>query len=206
MRNKKYTLIIHPMKHLILLLLLAITSTLSAQVTVIHDTILTGAGFPHQCSNPIDTITCTYNTGWGSPPPCDSFFGVNLDWVEVYIIDDTIDTNPNVQFDLFFAPLYHDTNGVEQQAWLQYNFLPANINVTGCHQFEMEFLCPEGDTIVFVGTWNIQAADIEELEIPGNRKLVRITDMMGKECLEEKNRLHVFFYSDGTKEKVFISE
>ncbi|MEN9972499.1 MAG: hypothetical protein RIS20_846 [Bacteroidota bacterium] len=204
--NRTIPLINYHMKKLVLLFLLTITRTLFAQVTVIHDTILTGAGFPHQCSNPIDTITFTYDGGWASPPPCDSFFGVNLDWVQVYLIDDTIDTNPNVQFDVFFTPLYLDSNGVEQQAWLQYNFLPATINVSGCHQFEMQFLCPEGDTIIFVGTWNIQIADIEALEIPSDRKLVKMTDLMGNECLEEKNRLLIYSYSDGTKEKVFISE
>jgi hypothetical protein len=191
------------MKKLLLLLLLPIRSTLYSQVTVINDTILTGPGFVYQCSNPIDTITCIYDGSWSTPPPCDSFFGVNLDWVQVYIVDDTIDTNPNVLFDIFFAPLYLDSNGVQQQGWLQYNFFPANINVTGCHQIQMEYLCPAGDTIVFSGTWNVQAASIEELEISENRKLVRITDLMGRECLPENNKVLIYYYSDGTRVKTF---
>ena len=195
------------MKKRLLLLLLPITTTFYSQVTVINDTILTGAGFAYQCSNPIDTFTFTFDTPLGSSfPPCDSFFGVNLNWVQVMIIDDTIDTNPNVQFDVFFRPLFMDSNGVQQETLLQHNFLPENINASGCYQFETQFFCPEGDTILFVGTWNIQVADIEELKIPSNRKLVRITNLMGKECLEEKNRLLIFYYSDGTTEKVFISE
>jgi hypothetical protein len=190
------------MKKLLLLLLLPITSTLYSQVTVINDTILTGAGFAYQCSNPIDTFTFTYDTtNWGAPPPCNSFFGVNLDWVQVYIVDDTIDTNPNVQFDVFFRPLFMDSNGIQQEGLLQHNFLPFNINASGCYQFETQFLCPEGDTILFVGTWNIQVASIEELEISENRKLVRITDLMGRECLPESNKVLIYYYSDGTKVK-----
>ncbi len=190
------------MKKLLLLLLLPITSTLYSQVTVINDTILTGAGFAYQCSNPIDTFTFTYDTtNWGAPPPCNSFFGVNLDWVQVYIVDDTIDTNPNVQFDVFFRPLFMDSNGIQQEGLLQHNFLPFNINASGCYQFETQFLCPEGDTILFVGTWNIQVASIEELEISENRKLVRITDLIGRECLPESNKVLIYYYSDGTKVK-----
>ncbi len=195
------------MKKLLLLLLLPITTTLCSQVTVINDTILTGAGFAYQCSNPIDTFTFTFDTPLGSSfPPCDSFFGVNLNWVQVMIIDDTIDTNPNVQFDVFFRPLFMDSNGVQQETLLQHNFLPENIYASGCYQFETQFLCPEGDTILFVGTWNIQVADVEESELVNNKKLIRITDVMGRDCLDEKNKFILYHYSDGSINKTFKSE
>lgn len=195
------------MKKLLLLLLLPITTTLYSQVTVINDTILTGAGFAYQCSNPIDTFTFTYDTtNWGSPPPCDSFFGVNLNWVQVMIIDDTIDNNPNVQFDIFFGALFMDSNGVQQEALLQHNFLPENINASGCYQIETQFFCPEGDTILFVGTWNIQVADVEELGLPNNKKLIKITDLMGRDCLNENNKFILYHYNDGSIVKTFKSE
>ena len=71
------------------------------------------------------------------------------------IIVDTFDTNPNVQFDLFYDALFLDSNDTQQEAILQHNFLPENINSSGYYQFETPFLYPERGTILSVVTWNI---------------------------------------------------
>ena len=44
---------------------------------------------------------------------------------------------------------------------------------------------------------------IEELTL--DRKLISITDIMGKECLPETNKILVYHYSDNTTKKVFLS-
>jgi hypothetical protein len=44
---------------------------------------------------------------------------------------------------------------------------------------------------------------IEELTL--ERKVIKITDLMGKECLPENNKILIYHYSDNSIQKVFIN-
>jgi hypothetical protein len=45
---------------------------------------------------------------------------------------------------------------------------------------------------------------IEELTL--ERKVIKITDLMGKECLPQTNKILIYHYSDNSTDKVFVSE
>ena len=39
-------------------------------------------------------------------------------------------------------------------------------------------------------------------ELTLDKRLIKITDLMGKECLAEDNKLLIYHYSDGTTQKI----
>lgn len=51
-----------------------------------------------------------------------------------------------------------------------------------------------------------QFAGISESEINNNKELLRITDLMGRECMDKPNTTLIYIYSDGTIEKVYRME
>jgi hypothetical protein len=49
-------------------------------------------------------------------------------------------------------------------------------------------------------------ASIDELHSFGNKELVKIVDLMGREVSYEKNKVLIYVYSDGTTERIFEFE
>ena len=42
-------------------------------------------------------------------------------------------------------------------------------------------------------------------ELTLNKHLIKVMDLMGKECLPETNKLLIYHYSDNSTQKVFIN-
>jgi hypothetical protein len=82
-------------------------------------------------------------------------------------------------------------------------FAPYTFTQSGCYRFNVVFTCVTGGTITLTSTWYVSTVGIEELSI--NKTVTKITDMMGKECLPETNKLLIYHYSDNSTQKVFLS-
>lgn len=115
---------------------------------------------------------------------------------------------------LFLVNLPSNTNDSIQTWWditfgldtslivepFSFTFAPYTFTQEGCYRFNVVFTCVTGGTITLTSTWYVSTVGVEELTL--DRKVIRITDMMGKECLLEDNKLLIYHYSDGTTQKM----
>ena len=76
-----------------------------------------------------------------------------------------------------------------------------------------ECFSEDPDTVAYNPTFSYshsnngcQFAGISESEINSNKELLRITDLMGRECMDKPNTTLIYIYSDGTIEKVYRME
>ena len=184
------------MKNLLLTLLLFMSGLAYSQ-TVITDTI-------NQCQG--DTITLTYivpSTGSSAlllncdttsitfySPVATHLFSVNLPSNP----NDSIQTEWTIDFGL-------DTNLIIEP--FSFTFAPYTFTESGCYRFNVVFTCISGGTITLTSTWYVSTVGIEELTL--ERKVIKITDMMGKECLPQTNKMLIYHYSDNSTDKVFVS-
>jgi hypothetical protein len=94
-----------------------------------------------------------------------------------------------------------DTTGTYQTYMVNYPMIDS----TGCYNFQLVVYCytksMDYKTIVINQTESIGFAEIEELTQYG-KTIVKITDMLGRECKPESGELHIIRYSDGSTEKV----
>ena len=175
------------MKNLLLTLLLFMSGLAYSQ-TVITDTI-------NQCQG--DTITLTYTYPSTGPGGlfwnCDSITDAHM-----FLVN--IPQNPNDSIQTWW-----DINWT----WIvvepiSFMFPPHTFTESGCYQFNVVLTCISGGTITLTSTWYVSTVGIEELTL--ERKVIKITDMMGKECLPQTNKLLIYHYSDNSTDKVFVSE
>jgi hypothetical protein len=69
----------------------------------------------------------------------------------------------------------------------------------GCYDIYVE----DGGGCSEVFNYCYTTTGIEELTL--ERKVIKITDIMGKECFPEPNKLLIYHYSDNSTDKVFVS-
>jgi hypothetical protein len=79
----------------------------------------------------------------------------------------------------------------------------------GCNELEFILYCFQKNTnihsILMSSSINVAFSGIEELS-GHTKQLIRVTDLMGRETVVQSNKLLIYTYSDGSKEKIFIHE
>ena len=176
------------MKNLLLILSLFLTSLVYSQ-TVITDTL-------NQCQGDTVTLTMTFpSTGPGGLFwNCDSITDAHM-----FLVN--IPQNPSDSIQTWW-----DINWT----WIvvepvSFMFPPHTFTESGCYRFNVVLNCIWGGTLTLSSTHYISTVGIEEIK-PIGKKLVRVTDMMGRPSLIEPNKILIYQYADGTTEKIFIKE
>jgi len=167
------------MKNLLLTLLLFMSGLAYSQ-NVIIDTL--------NCPGATTTLTQIVPTNID----CDSIWGTHLFWVN-------FPTNPQDSIETWWD-IYFYNIVVEP---ISIMFPPFSFPQSGCYRYDVALACPTGNITILTSTYYVSTVGIEELSI--NKTVTKITDMMGKECLPETNKLLIYHYSDNTTKKVFLS-
>lgn len=167
------------MKNLLLTLLLFM-SCLAYSQNVIIDTL--------NCPGATTTLTQIVPTNID----CDSIWGTHLFWVNFPANpQDSIET----WWDIYFYNIVVEPISIM--------FPPFSFPQSGCYRYDVALACPTGNITILTSTYYVSTVGIEELSI--NKTITKITDIMGKECLPETNKLLIYHYSDNTTKKVFLS-
>ena len=82
-------------------------------------------------------------------------------------------------------------------------FPPFAFPQSGCYGYEVILECQSGN-VTLSSTYYVSTLGIDELFL--SKGIVRITDIMGRECLPEPNKILIYHYSDGSTLKQFIQE
>jgi hypothetical protein len=112
---------------------------------------------------------------------------IGTDSVVVTVNDHTFFTETQTALDTYTWPLNGQTY---TQSGLYYDTL---LNAAGCDSVITLDL-----TLSFTG--------IETLQMNGSKKLLKITDLNGKETPFKKNTVLLFIYEDGTVERAYVTE
>ena len=167
------------MKNLLLTLLLFMSGLAYSQ-NVIIDTL--------NCPGATTTLTQIVPTNID----CDSIWGTHLFWVNFPANPaDSIET----WWDIYFYNIVVEPISIM--------FPPFTFPQSGCYRYDVALACPTGNITILTSTYYVSTVGLEELSI--NKTVTKITDMMGKECLPEANKLLIYHYSDNTTQKVFLS-
>jgi|Laugresu1bdmlbsd_1035121.scaffolds.fasta_scaffold15500_4 hypothetical protein len=167
------------MKNLLLTLLLFMSGLAYSQ-NVIIDTL--------NCPGATTTLTQIVPTNID----CDSIWGTHLFWVNFPANpQDSIET----WWDIYFYNIVVEPISIM--------FPPFSFPQSGCYRYDVALACPTGNITILTSTYYVSTVGIEELSI--NKTITKITDIMGKECLPETNKLLIYHYSDNTTKKVFLS-
>ena len=167
------------MKNLLLTLLLFMSGLAYSQ-NVIIDTL--------NCPGATTTLTQIVPTNID----CDSIWGTHLFWVNFPANpQDSIET----WWDIYFYNIVVEPISIM--------FPPFSFPQSGCYRYDVALACPTGNITILTSTYYVSTVGLEELSI--NKTITKITDMMGKECLPETNKLLIYHYSDNTTQKVFLS-
>jgi len=167
------------MKNLLLTLLLFMSGLAYSQ-NVIIDTL--------NCPGATTTLTQIVPTN----VDCDSIWGTHLFWVNFPANpQDSIET----WWDIYFYNIVVEPISIM--------FPPFSFPQSGCYRYDVALACPTGNITILTSTYYVSTVGIEELSI--NKTVTKITDIMGKECLPETNKLLIYHYSDNTTKKVFLS-
>ncbi len=167
------------MKNLLLTLLLFMSGLAYSQ-NVIIDTL--------NCQGATTTLTQIVPTNID----CDSIWGTHLFWVNFPVNpQDSIET----WWDIYFYNIVVEPISIM--------FPPFTFPQSGCYRYDVALACPTGNITILTSTYYVSTVGIEELSI--NKTITKITDIMGKECLPETNKLLIYHYSDNTTQKVFLS-
>jgi hypothetical protein len=79
----------------------------------------------------------------------------------------------------------------------------------GCNELEFILYCFQKNTnihsIVMSSSINVAFSGIEEF-LDHTKQLIRVSDLMGRETVVQVNKILIYTYSDGSKEKIFINE
>jgi hypothetical protein len=167
------------MKNLLLTLLLFMSGLAYSQ-NVIIDTL--------NCPGATTTLTQIVPTNID----CDSIWGTHLFWVN-------FPTNPQDSIETWWD-IYFYNIVVEP---ISIMFPPFSFPQSGCYRYDVALACQTGNITILTSTYYVSTVGIEELSI--NKTVTKITDMMGKECLPETNKLLIYHYSDNSTQKVFLS-
>jgi hypothetical protein len=166
------------MKKLLLTLLLFTTSLVYSQ-NVIVDTF--------NCPGATVTLTQTVPTNID----CDSIWNTHLFWIN-------FPTNPADSIETWWdVSLYHIV--IEP---ISITFPPFTFPQSGCYGFEVILDCSggTGNATILSSTYYVSTVGIEELSL--DKEVTKITDIMGRECFPEPNKLLIYHYSDGSTEKI----
>ena len=167
------------MKNLLLTLLLFMSGLAYSQ-NVIIDTL--------NCPGATTTLTQIVPTNID----CDSIWGTHLFWVNFPANpQDSIET----WWDIYFYNIVVEPISIM--------FPPFSFPQSGCYRYDVALACPTGNITILTSTYYVSTVGLEELSI--NKTVTKITDIMGKECLPEPNKLLIYHYSDNTTQKVFLS-
>jgi hypothetical protein len=180
------------MKNLLLTLLLFMSGLTYSQ-TVITDTL--------NCQGDIDTLVYVVpNTGSSALfLNCDTTSTTFYSPVATHLFSVSLPSNPNDSIQTEWTIDFGlDTNLIVEPFF--FTFSPYVFTQEGCYRFNVVFTCVTGGTITLTSTWYVSTVGIEELSI--NKTVTKITDMMGKECLPEPNKLLIYHYSDDTRVKI----
>ncbi len=164
------------MKNLLLTLLLFMSGLAYSQ-NVIIDTL--------NCQGATTTLTQIVPTN----VDCDSIWGTHLFWVNFPANPaDSIET----WWDIYFYNIVVEPISIM--------FPPFTFPQSGCYRYDVALACPTGNITILTSTYYVSTVGIEELSI--NKTVTKITDIMGRECLVEDNKLLIYHYSDGTTQKM----
>ncbi len=167
------------MKNLLLTLLMFMSGLAYSQ-NVIIDTL--------NCPGATITLTQIVPTNID----CDSIWGTHLFWVNFPANPaDSIET----WWDVYFYNIVMEPISIM--------FPPFTFPQSGCYRYDVALACPTGNVTILTSTYYVSTVGIEELTL--DRKVVKITDIMGRECLPEPNKLLIYHYSDGTTDKIMIN-
>lgn len=148
-------------------------------------------GNNYTTSNNIATYTLTNEVG------CDS----------VVTLDLTIGSLPDISVSQNGEILTANQSGATYQ-WLDCNDSNASINGATDQSYTPT---ASGNYAVHISLNNcsdtsscylVDVNGIKEL-LPGQRELIRVTDLLGRETTPEKNRVLIYIYSDGTIERIY---
>jgi hypothetical protein len=145
----------------------------------------------------IDTLNCpgattTLTQIVPTNVDCDSIWGTHLFWVNFPANPaDSIET----WWDIYFYNIVVEPISIM--------FPPFTFTQSGCYRYDVALACPTGNITILTSTYYVSTVGLEELSI--NKTITKITDIMGKECLPETNKLLIYHYSDNTTQKVFLS-
>ena len=164
------------MKNLLLTLLLFMSGLTYSQ-NVIIDTL--------NCPGATTTLTQIVPTN----VDCDSIWGTHLFWVNFPANPaDSIET----WWDIYFYNIVVEPISIM--------FPPFTFPQSGCYRYDVALACPTGNITILTSTYYVSTVGLEELSI--NKTITKITDLMGRECLVEDNKLLIYHYSDGTTQKM----
>lgn len=175
------------MKTLFLIVAL-FTASLSHSQSVITDTL--------NCQG--DTTTLTYEVPSTGPGGlfwnCDSIVDAHMFWVN-------IPQNPNDSIQTWW-----DVNWT----WIvtepiSFKFPPHAFAESGCYRFNVVLDCIWGGTLTLSSTWYVSTVGIEEPS-PIEVKLVRVTDLMGRDAEPKSNEVRLYRYSNGTTFRTLKTE
>ena len=79
----------------------------------------------------------------------------------------------------------------------------------GCNELQFILYCLQKNstihTIVMSSSVNLEISGIDELS-GDTKQLISVSDLMGRETVVQANKILIYTYSDGSKEKIFILE
>ncbi len=79
----------------------------------------------------------------------------------------------------------------------------------GCNELQFILYCFQKSstihTIVMSSSVSVEISGIDEL-LGDTKQLIRVSDLMGRETVIQANKILIYTYSDGSKEKIFIHE
>ena len=115
----------------------------------------------------------------------------------------TYPTNPMDSLLVVWSVL--DSTGMSMQNYAVY--YPGL--AMGCNELQFILYCFQKSStinnIVMSSAINVAFSGIEELS--GDKKqLIRVSDLMGRETVIQANKILIYTYNDGSKEKIFIHE
>ncbi len=170
------------MKNLLLTLSLFMSSLAYSQ-NVIIDTL-----FP--CQGATVTLTQTVLTNID----CDSIAGAHLFYIDFPV-------NPADSIQTWWSITLINPNIIIEP--ISFTFAPFTFPESGCYGFEVVLDCSagSGNVTILSSTRYVSTVGIEELSL--SKSIVKITDMLGRECLPEPNKLLIYHYSDGTTQKFY---
>jgi hypothetical protein len=184
------------MKNLLLTLLLFMSGLAYSQ-TVITDTL--------NCQGDIDTLVYVVpNTGSSALfLNCDTTSTTFYSPTATHLFWINLPSNPNDSIQTWWDITFGlDTNLVVEP--FPFMFAPHTFTQSGCYRFNVVFTCVTGGTITLTSTYYVSTVGVEELAM--DEKVVKITDMLGRECLSEPNKLLIYHYNNGLTKKVYITQ
>ena len=86
-------------------------------------------------------------------------------------------------------------------------YAPHLFEPDGCYQFNLTLICSAtADTALLTSTWYVSTLGLENPILEKEKQCTRITDVMGRELLNPDKGLVIRYYSDGSFQRVYLTE